>query len=83
MTPYLDSGVQAGTLDFARYNIERLPAFFSVDARADRRWRVRGTQLVTFIDIQNINARENVTGLQWHQRAMRVEQPRGSGHFRR
>jgi hypothetical protein len=77
VTPYVASGPDAGTLDFARYNGERLPTFFSVDVRADRRWRVGGTQLVTFFDIQNVNARENVTGLDWDVRLQRVERNTG------
>jgi hypothetical protein len=77
VTPFVASGPNAGTLDFTRYNAQRLPAFFSVDVRADRRWRVGGTQLVTFFDIQNVNARENVTGLDWDVRLQRVERNTG------
>lgn len=73
VTPYVESGPRAGTLDFARYNGERLPAFVSMDARIDRRWSVRGTQLVTFVDVQNVNGRENVTSLQWDAREQRVD----------
>ncbi len=77
VTPYIERGGDAGTLDFTRYNAERLPSFFSVDARVDRRWRVGRTQLVTFMDIQNVNARENVTGLQWDPREQRVDRSVG------
>ncbi|MBK6306149.1 MAG: hypothetical protein IPF47_10735 [Gemmatimonadetes bacterium] len=52
-------------------------SFFSVDARVDRRWRVGRTRLVTFMDIQNVNARENVTGLQWDPREQRVDRSVG------
>jgi hypothetical protein len=77
VTPFVERGTQAGTLDFSRYNAQRLPVFFSVDARVDRRWRVGRTQLVTFLDIQNINGRENVTGLQWDPRLQRVDRSVG------
>lgn len=77
VTPYVERGAEAGTLDFTRYNAERLPSFFSVDARVDRRWRIGRTQLVTFMDIQNVNARENVTGLQWDVREQRVDRSVG------
>ncbi len=76
-TPFVERGAEAGTLDFTRYNAERLPAFFSVDARVDRRWRVGRTQLVTFVDIQNVNGRENVTRLRWDPRLQRVDRSVG------
>ena len=76
-TPFIERGAQAGTLDFSRYNAERLPAFLSIDTRVDRRWRVGRTQLVTFLDIQNVNGRENVTGLQWDPREQRVDRSVG------
>lgn len=77
VTPFIERGAQAGTLDFSRYNAERLPAFLSIDTRVDRRWRVGRTQLVTFLDIQNVNGRENVTGLQWDPREQRVDRSVG------
>lgn len=77
VTPYVETGADAGSLDFTRYNAERLPSFFSVDVRVDRRWRVGRTQLVTFLDIQNVNGRENVTGLQWDVREQRVDRSVG------
>lgn len=77
VTPFIERGSQAGTLDFGRYNGERLPAFLSIDTRVDRRWRVGRTQLVTFLDIQNANGRENVTGLQWDPREQRVDRSVG------
>ena len=77
VTPFVERGPGAGTLDFTRYNAERLPAFFSLDVRVDRRWQVGATQLVTFIDVQNINGRANVTGLQWDPRAQRVDRSVG------
>ena len=77
VTPFVERGPGAGTLDFTRDNAERLPAFFSLDVRVDRRWQVGATQLVTFIDVQNINGRANVTGLQWDPRAQRVDRSVG------
>lgn len=76
-TPYLTAGAEAGRLDFTRYNGERLPSFFSVDARVDRRWTVGRTQLVTFIDVGNINARANVNGYRWNPRTRLVEAQSG------
>ena len=77
VTPFVTTGPRAGSLDFARYNAERLPYFLSVDARVDRRWAVRGTQFVTFVDVQNANARLNVTGLDWDPRTRTVRQGTG------
>ena len=76
-TPYIIAGGAAGQLDFARYNSERLPTFVSVDARVDRRWTIGRTQLVTFIDVGNINARANVNGYRWNPRTRLVEAQSG------
>ena len=40
----------------------------------DRRWSLRRAQIVTYLDIQNLTGRENVSGLQWNQRMRAVEQ---------
>jgi hypothetical protein len=40
----------------------RLPAFFSLDLRADRRWRRCWGDLVLYFDIQNATNRRNVEG---------------------
>ncbi len=72
-TPIQTSGQGAGTPDFARVNALRLPTFVSVDARVDRRWVIGGTQLVTFIDVGNINGRANVTSYRWNPRTRIVE----------
>lgn len=72
-TPTQTSGPNAGTPDFSRVNAQRLPTFLSVDARVDRRWVVGRTQLVTFIDVGNINGRSNVTSYRWNPRTRIVE----------
>jgi hypothetical protein len=76
-TPILTTGPNAGSLDFTRYNGARLPQFFSIDARVDRRWIIGGTQLVTFIDVGNINGKANVSGYQWNPRTRIVEKQAG------
>jgi hypothetical protein len=40
----------------------RLPAFFSLDLRADRRWRRCWGELVLYVDVQNATNRRNVEG---------------------
>jgi hypothetical protein len=73
-TPYLTSGPSAGQLDFTRYNAgPRLPTFHALDFRADRRWNWRGVQLVTYLDVQNIYNRKNVSQFTWNERKQRVE----------
>ena len=67
-----------GRLDFTRYNTgARLPTFFALDLRADRRWVFRRSQLVTYIDIQNASARKNVSQIAWDAR-LRAPKPNDS-----
>ncbi len=80
-TPIASTGQRAGVADFRRYNAERLPFFVAVDGRLDRRWTVKGTQLVTFLDVQNVSGRENVNGFQWNPRTRLVERQSGLGVF--
>ena len=80
-TPFVTTGANAGTLDFTRYNGVRLPVFLAIDGRADRRWTFRGSQLITFVDVQNLNARANVSGYQWNPRTRVVEKLAGLAVF--
>jgi TonB dependent receptor/Carboxypeptidase regulatory-like domain/TonB-dependent Receptor Plug Domain len=58
-----------GRLDFARYNAgERLPTFFALDVRVDRRFVFRRSQLVTYLDVQNATARKNISQIAWDAR---------------
>ncbi len=68
----------AGRLDFARYNNgERLPTFFALDARIDRRFVFRKSQLVTYVDVQNATARKNISQIAWDAR-LRAPKPNES-----
>jgi hypothetical protein len=80
-TPIIGSGPSAGTLDFSRYNGERLPLFAAADARVDRRWVIGRTQLIAFIDVANVNGRENVSGFQWNPRTRQIDRLAGFGVF--
>jgi hypothetical protein len=40
----------------------RLPAFFSLDLRVDRRWRRCWGDLVLYLDVQNTTSRRNIEG---------------------
>lgn len=72
-TPFLATGDLAGTLDFARYNRERLPTFFAADIRIDRRFIMGNTQFIAFVDLQNVTNRANVGAPQWNPRTRMAE----------
>jgi hypothetical protein len=73
-TPFVESGPDAGKLDFTRYNAgPRLPAFHALDLRIDRRWSFRGWQLDVYLDVQNVYGRKNVSQYQWNPRIGAVE----------
>jgi hypothetical protein len=68
-TPYVESGPDAGRLDFTRYNAgPRLPTFHTLDLRIDRRWSFRGWQLDVYLDVQNVYGRTNISQYQWNPR---------------
>lgn len=69
-TPFLPTG----QLDFSRYNEgERLPLFHGLDVRVDRRWQWNKLTLITYIDIQNIYGRKNISGVRWNPRTQSPE----------
>jgi len=72
-TPFAPSGPQEGERDFSRYNQLTLPNFSAFDIRVDRRWALAGVQLDVYLDIQNLFARENVTGTYWNERTRTEE----------
>ena len=68
-TPYVESGPDAGRLDFTQYNAgPRLPTFHALDVRIDRRWSFRGWQLDLYLDVQNVYGRKNVSQFVWNPR---------------
>ena len=81
-TPYIttqeranETGFPVGSLDFAYYNQgDRLPFFYSVDLRVDKRWFFSGWQLITYIDVQNVTGQQNVSGNQFDQQTGQVVQ---------
>ena len=72
-TPFTASGPEEGERDFSRYNTLTLPNFSAFDIRIDRRWALAGVQLDVYLDIQNLFARENVTGTYWNERTRTEE----------
>lgn len=43
-------------------NSKRLPVYHRLDLRASRGWQLRGGELEVYFDVQNVYARENVSG---------------------
>ena len=78
-TPFVEMGALAGALDFARYNAERLPQFFAADLRVDRRFVMGRTQVIAFVDLQNVTNRLNPQAPQWNPRTRTVSPNTGIG----
>ena len=72
-TPFVNSGALAGSLDFTRYNAERVGTFVAADLRVDRRFIMRRTQFIAFIDLQNFTNRQNQQAPQWNPRTRKAE----------
>jgi hypothetical protein len=62
-----------GTQDVSDFNSLRFPANHSLDIRVDKLWFLSGWSLITFIDIQNVYARKNITGVRWDSREQKPE----------
>ena len=60
-TPFDDNGLQY----VADKNSRRLKSIHSLDVRVDRRWIFKNWTLITYIDIQNIYNRRNLSGIRW------------------
>jgi hypothetical protein len=55
-----------GVFDLSQVNAGRAPTYARLDIRADRRFQVRGSDLLVFIGVQNILNRENFAGSVWN-----------------
>jgi len=60
-------------VDFNNFNGDRLPEYHRLDIRLDKRFFFTGWNIVTFIDIQNAYARQNVERLIWNERKQDVD----------
>ena len=54
--------------DIARVNAERAPAYFRLDVRADRTFRIADREVSVFAGVQNVTNRRNVAGYRWDRR---------------
>lgn len=62
-----------GTQLVSRYNSEYLPDFNSLDLRVDKRWNFSGWTLITYLDVQNVYGRKNISGYQWNKYTNQIE----------
>lgn len=77
--PYTPINPTNGTQDVNLYNSERLPDYYSLDIRVDKRWNFSKWTLVTYIDIQNITGRKNITSYRWDRYENIIETNRSIG----
>jgi hypothetical protein len=69
-----------GKLDFREYNEgDRLPTFHALDVRLDKRWYFEHFNLETYIDIQNIYGRENISAIRFNYRTGKPEYSKSIG----
>ncbi|MCW8996218.1 MAG: hypothetical protein OQK77_10445, partial [Psychromonas sp.] len=68
-TPYNSDGTQS----VEQINSIRFPINHSLDVRVDKRWFFSGWTLITYVDIQNIYNRKNITGIRWDPRSQAPE----------
>ncbi len=65
--PYTPINPVDGTQLVSDYNTARLPDYFSLDVRLEKKWNFSKWSLNTYIDIQNITGRKNVSGYTWNE----------------
>lgn len=68
-TPFNSDGTQLTN----NYNTLRFSANHSLDIRVDKLWFFSGWSLITYIDIQNIYNRKNISSVRWDVRTQTPE----------
>jgi hypothetical protein len=68
-----------GTQNVADYNTRRLKSLHSLDLRVDKRWFFTAWTLITYIDIQNVYNKNNLSGIRWDPREQRVDESSSIG----
>ncbi len=80
-SPYTPFDVQQsiaegrGVPDADRIHSERLPAYHSLNLRADKRFFFERSTLTTFLAVWNLYGRKNVPFYRWNESSNRVEAP--------
>lgn len=72
--PYTPINPLNGERIVSQYNTARLPDFYRVDMRVDKRWNFKSWSLTTYIDIQNVLNRENITDKDWNKYGNYIEE---------
>jgi len=65
--PYTPINPVDGTQLVQEYNTGRLPDYYSLDVRVEKKWNFKSWTLNAYIDIQNITGKKNVSGYQWNK----------------
>lgn len=74
-TPFDDNGKQ----NISDLNSRRLKSIHSLDVRVDRRWIFKNWTLITYLDIQNIYNRRNLSGIRWDPQTRTVDETSSIG----
>lgn len=74
-TPYNADGTQS----VSAYNSQRLPALHSLDIRLDKKWFWERYTLITYIDVQNVYGRKNISAYRYDDRNKKIEANDGIG----
>lgn len=77
--PYTPIDPSTGYVDIENYNSELLPNYSSLDIRIDKRWNFKNWSLITYIDIQNVLNKKNITDYRWNKYTMSVEENESIG----
>jgi hypothetical protein len=79
--PYTPINSADGSQSISQYNSARLPDYYSLDVRADKRWNFKKWTLVTYVDIQNITGKKNISGYQWNKYTKVIDSNKSIGVF--
>lgn len=79
--PYTPINPLTGIQQTSQYNSARLPNYFSLDLRADKRFNFSKWSLIVYADIQNITAHKNVTSYEWDKYKKEIKENKSLGIF--
>lgn len=71
--PFTPINPENGFQKVEDYNTVNLPDFTRLDLRLDKRWNFSSWSLITYIDIQNVTSKKNITGYKWNKFKSEIE----------
>lgn len=77
--PYTPINPIDGTQLVSDYNTAQLPDYYAFDVRLDKKWSFSNWTLVTYIDIQNVTNRKNISRYEWNKYLGIIEPNEGIG----